>query len=180
MNCIWIATVLALQLAAAQACTFPNETETKMHWWDCGDGSFKITDVTSLDPEFSYQYPILLHDKTYVIIQAENNVREITENDKNVKLNIVSWQYSGWSSCSWTTIPTFGLLDNLDACGDGGLMCPVATGQQQMQIMLDFSKYASIIKLLKNDAPYQLKLVITDTLSNKDLCLYIQARAKTS
>ncbi|GMS89175.1 hypothetical protein PENTCL1PPCAC_11350, partial [Pristionchus entomophagus] len=92
--------------------------------------------------------------------------------------SIKIYQYGGWSGCSWSEVPTFGLLDNLDACSNG-VKCPVEMGESDMMVTLDFTKYHSIISLLDNDAPYQVEMKLTDKTSNTFVTLVTQARAYT-
>ncbi|VDL79640.1 unnamed protein product [Nippostrongylus brasiliensis] len=90
-------------------------------------------------------------------------------------VNLWSWGTAS-GGCAWSSIPTLGLLKDLNAC-ENGLPCPVKTGRQWLTATIDFSKFQAIINMLKDNAPYQLQLLLHDKKSGDNSCLMFQARA---
>ncbi|VDP19020.1 unnamed protein product [Heligmosomoides polygyrus] len=96
----------------------------------------------------------------------------------NLILNINLWSWgTSLGTCAWSSLPTFGMLSNLDACSHG-ITCPIKIGRQELDVMVDFTKYQAIINMLKDDSPYQLEYAMHDKISKDDTCFMAQARAK--
>uniref|UniRef100_A0A0N5A2W2 ML domain-containing protein n=1 Tax=Parastrongyloides trichosuri TaxID=131310 RepID=A0A0N5A2W2_PARTI len=154
--------------------TFPNGTETKLHWYAPIIRGFKIIDIQLSYTNGSTEYPLALEKTIYVQMELINNGPSYY----NLNLTLQLWSFGGWQGCSWHLIPTFGLLRNLDACSYG-LSCPIPQGKNEMSIKLDLSPFDSVISLLQNDKTYQLQYVLTDRDTGDETCLMIQARSLT-
>lgn len=168
--------LFALFLRVTFACDFPNGTETAINWWDCGDGTFKVYTATPLDMDMNYVYPIRLVDKMIVSLDLDNQAGFLPGPDLTLDFTLA--QYGGWGGCKWTDVPTFGLLSNLPAC-ELGVPCPIDPGRQTLNVIFDFTRFKAIINLLKNDAPYQTQVKLTDKVSGHYLCMMVQTRAFT-
>ncbi|KAH7731380.1 Protein F42A10.7 [Aphelenchoides avenae] len=153
---------------------FPNGTDKALNWWSCGQGDITIYSLVAQDAGGKPEYPIHLATPLNVGMNITNTAGTI----KNIQLDISLWQWGGWTGCSWHSILTFGLLSGLDACTNG-FPCPVSPGNQNIKAVIDFSKYGSIIGLLKNDSPYQVQYKLTDKDTGRSTCTMIQARALT-
>ncbi|VDM80910.1 unnamed protein product, partial [Strongylus vulgaris] len=80
--------------------------------------------------------------------------------------------------CKFQSSTYIKIRKNLDACTNG-IPCPIKTGRQYLDIMNDFSPYSAIINLLKDDAPYQMQVILHDDTSKADVgCITYQARAR--
>ncbi|VDN23931.1 unnamed protein product, partial [Cylicostephanus goldi] len=140
-------------VAAAFACDtkWPNGTDTKVSWYQCNNGPIAFFNVTPFDADgrslinifqFShsklrnYEYPV--HLSKPLIIKADINNPKTTYGSPALKQTTNIWSWS--SSCSWSSVPTFGMLKNLDACTNG-IPCPIKTGRQYLNILNDFSPY---------------------------------------
>ncbi|KHJ80746.1 hypothetical protein OESDEN_19575 [Oesophagostomum dentatum] len=96
----------------------------------------------------------------------------------NLLLNINLWSWgTSLGGCDWSSLPTFGLLSNQDACVHG-IPCPIKVGRQEMDVIVDFTQYQKIIDMLKDDAPYQLEYLMHDKVSGDNMCFMAQARAR--
>uniref|UniRef100_A0A0K0F3V2 ML domain-containing protein n=1 Tax=Strongyloides venezuelensis TaxID=75913 RepID=A0A0K0F3V2_STRVS len=157
--------------------TYPNGTDTKLNWFNCPDSGVVIfNSLVTVDANNNPEYPIKLKEPVYVNVIMDNNAGVFS----SIKLDVTLYQWGGWEGCSWHEIPTFGLLANQNAC-QHGVTCPIASGKNQnIQIKLDFTKYASIISLLKNDATYQIMYKLTDNVSGQTSCTMVQARSLTN
>ncbi|KAK0413417.1 hypothetical protein QR680_006792 [Steinernema hermaphroditum] len=168
--------LLASLLALSLGCdSFPNGTDHAFHWWSCGaaDG-VSVSAVQPVNPDGSPQYPVRLDQDLHIAVDLINNNRIFSK----LSLDVTVWTWSGLFKCGWKQIPTFGLLEDLDAC-DMSLTCPLKTGSGPITVKLPFSKYGIIIRLLKNNAPYQLKYELSDENGNVAYCLMAQTRALT-
>ena len=60
-------------LASAANCNikWPNGTDTKLTWWDCG-GDMTFTSVTPQDKKGNYEYPIKLTEPLIIMTNANN------------------------------------------------------------------------------------------------------------
>ena len=171
------ALLAALVGFAAADCGFPNGTDTTLNWWQgATTGKVTFTKATPVEPSGQPEYPIRLKEALRVQCTMDNEESEMV--GPNLRMSVKIYQYGGWTGCSWTEVPTFGLLNDLDACTQG-VPCPVKMGNQDLLVTLDFTKYSAIISLLKNDAPYQLELTLTDKSNGKYVTLVAQARALT-
>ncbi|CEF70182.1 MD-2-related lipid-recognition domain and Immunoglobulin E-set domain-containing protein [Strongyloides ratti] len=157
--------------------TFPNGTDTKLNWFNCPDSKLVIfNSVVTVDGNNNKEYPIKLKEPVYVNVNIDNNGNTFS----SIRLDLELYQWGGWQGCSWHQIPTFGLLSNLDACKHG-VPCPIASGKNQnLKVTIDFTKFESIISLLKNDAPYQLMFKLTDIPTGETSCTMVQARSFTN
>jgi len=158
------------------ASQFPNGTATKEHWWQCDDRRNAIVyDAIPQDINGNYEYPIYL-DQPVKILAHINNMYG-TAGDLAADFKI--WEYSGILSCNWLELPTLGLLDNLDPC-QHGTPCPIQAGNSTLVQMVDFSPFQAILNLLKDNAPYQVQVLIKDHSQSDThiLCLTVQVRAR--
>uniref|UniRef100_A0A0K0E416 ML domain-containing protein n=1 Tax=Strongyloides stercoralis TaxID=6248 RepID=A0A0K0E416_STRER len=174
----FIALLLIASIQYSTGCeTFPNGTDTKLNWFECPDsGNIVFHTLTTVDSSNHKEYPIKLKEPVFVEINLDNNGNTYS----SLRLDLELYQWGGWQGCSWHQIPTFGLLSNLDACSNG-VPCPIAPGKNQnLKITIDFTKFDSIISLLKNDAPYQLSFKLTDRTSGNTSCTIVQARSLTN
>ncbi|CAI4231246.1 unnamed protein product [Auanema sp. JU1783] len=165
--------VLLALAASAFACDvqWPNTTNTEITWWQCG-GQIQFTSAKPTDMKGNYEYPIHL-SKPLLIVTDANNPKNVYDKP-NLKQTINVWSWT--TSCTWSSVPTFGLLKNLDACTNG-VQCPIKTGKQVLKFELDFSDYGTIINLLKDNAPYQLEYELHDTKLGQAACIMFQAKA---
>ncbi|KAL6727753.1 hypothetical protein Aduo_009602 [Ancylostoma duodenale] len=147
---------ILLIISPALACNiqWPNGTDVTFNWWQCNSGPVQFFNATPSDVNGNYEYPIHLGKP---LCQP------------------LSWGTS-LGGCSWSPIPTLGLLKDLNAC-ESGVPCPVKTGRQWLSATIDFSKFQAIINMLKDNAPYQLQLTLHDKKSGDNSCLMAQARA---
>uniref|UniRef100_A0A1I7TEX7 ML domain-containing protein n=1 Tax=Caenorhabditis tropicalis TaxID=1561998 RepID=A0A1I7TEX7_9PELO len=174
-RCLCLFAFVALSSAACDT-TWPNSTETKVTWWQCSSGPVMVTNVNPTDKKGVYEYPIRLTEP--LLIATTVNDPSSTYSSPGLKQTIKVWSWN-MNSCSWTGVPTFGLLNNIDACTNG-VPCPIRPGNNQIiNLELDFSDTPAIINLLHNDKPYQLEYMLHDDVTNEDLCIIFQARALT-
>ncbi|CAD5221883.1 unnamed protein product [Bursaphelenchus xylophilus] len=166
--------LLAVLTSAVFACDpFPNGTDTKLNWYTCPASNTPIKSLKITNKDHQEVYPVKLSEKLYVHLNVDNS-----EDHNDIRLDIEVHSWGGWTGCSWHKVPTFGLLSNLNAC-EHGVPCPIKAGTQDLTIEIDFSKYAKIIKALKDDAPYQITYKLTDRRTTKVTCSVAQARART-
>ncbi|CAP38102.2 Protein CBG21098 [Caenorhabditis briggsae] len=150
--CLSVALVLAVQsfvvpVAQLDNCAAPNGTDKQMHWWQCNSGPVQFLNATP-------------YDSTGTTLRNTVNL----------------WKYGGWAGCTWSSIPTLGLLKDLSAC-DHGVPCPVRPGNQELDVVIDFTQFEQIISLLKDNQPYQLEYMLHDNTSGDDACMMVQAWA---
>ncbi|RCN40245.1 hypothetical protein ANCCAN_13812 [Ancylostoma caninum] len=170
------AVVLLAFFGTALACNtaWPNGTDTHTTWYQCGKGPITFYNATPFDANGNYEYPI--HLSKPLIIKTDINNPKNTYGSPGLKQTTNIWSWT--SSCSWSSVPTFGMLRNLDACTNG-IPCPIKPGRQELDILMDFSPYEAIISLLKDDAPYQLQMILHDDVTKADAaCITFQARAR--
>jgi hypothetical protein len=164
---------LVIFLNVAYCCeTFPNGTDTKMNWFASCPSKATIYTVTTTDADGNVEYPIHLGKPLPVHVNLTNN----GDVYQSLKLDINIWSFGGWSGCEWHPLYTLGLLNNLDACSYG-VPCPVPTGNQAMTLTIDFSQFQQIIDLLKDDAPYQVQMIMTAP-NGDQVCATVQARCR--
>ncbi|CAP38101.1 Protein CBG21099 [Caenorhabditis briggsae] len=172
-RCLCLLSLVALSSACD---TWPNSTETKVTWWQCSSGPVMVTNVNPTDKKGTYEYPIRLTEP--LLIATTINDPKSTYSSPGLKQTIKVWSWNP-NTCGWTSVPTFGLLNNIDACSNG-VPCPIKPGNNQVvNLELDFSDTPAIINLLKNDKPYQLEYLLHDDVTKEDLCVIFQARALT-
>ncbi|CAJ0940971.1 unnamed protein product, partial [Mesorhabditis belari] len=169
---------LACLIAFAAACDqqWPNGTDKALTWFPSCKSPVTFYKVTALDSKGKAEYPIKLTEP--LIIQADLNNPNNQYDSPNLLSTVNLWSWGSSAGCQWTTVPTLNLLKDLDACTNG-VPCPVKTGRQILPITLDFTKFQQIIKLLKNDNPYQMEMVLNDKKSKDQTCVIAQARCLT-
>ena len=163
---------------ASAACSqIPNNTDKAMHWWQCDSGaSAKFYNATPYDQTGNnYEYPI--HLSKPIVVKTDLDNYGHVYSDPNLLSTVNLWSWS--DQCTWSSVPTLGLLKNLNAC-ENGVPCPVQTGRQTLPVTLDFTKYNAIIKMLKDNEPYQLEYMLNDKASGDSTCLMSQAWAYIS
>uniref|UniRef100_A0A914D199 MD-2-related lipid-recognition domain-containing protein n=1 Tax=Acrobeloides nanus TaxID=290746 RepID=A0A914D199_9BILA len=153
-------------------CTWPNGTDTTFHWWQDASSVFTTYSVYTTDTSGNPEYPIHLSLPLIAVLNATVTGSTISQIREDIAL--AEWDAT---NCKWNTLPTFGLLNNLDGCTNG-LACPIPTGNQIIKMTVDFSKFQAIINLLKNDAPYQLQFTLTNKQTGDKIVLTSQARAE--
>ncbi|KAL6727756.1 hypothetical protein ANCDUO_27103 [Ancylostoma duodenale] len=170
--------LLALSVAPTLACkTWPNGTDTTFHWYQCNSGPVMFYNATPFDQTGkNFEYPIHLGKPIMVKCDMLNPTHVYSSPSLKLNINLWSWGTS-LGNCAWSALPTFGLLSDLDAC-TSGIPCPVKTGRQELDVIVDFTKYQAIINILKDDAPYQLEYAMHDKASGDNICLMAQARAR--
>ncbi|CAJ0582662.1 unnamed protein product, partial [Mesorhabditis spiculigera] len=141
----------------ADACPFPNGSETAMHTYECADKmQITISAINVTDVNDKPMYPMDPKQAMILNLISYNHGQPITDNKVDVGLK----QYQrSWTdnTCNWKEIPTLGLLDNIDGC-DFAHNCPLASGPLQLKIQLDLSKFAAIINMLAAGKPYELEI----------------------
>ncbi|CAB3402092.1 unnamed protein product [Caenorhabditis bovis] len=156
-------------------CPPPNGTDKVMHWWQCSNGPVQALDVQPYDQTgTNYEYPI--HLGTPMIMKVKISNPSATYTSPNLLKTVNIWKYGGWGGCSWSSVPTFGLLKNVDACSNG-VPCPIVPNQQEVDVTLDFTQFGQIISLLKDNQPYQLEYLLHDKASGDNFCITAQAWA---
>ncbi|KAE9556140.1 hypothetical protein FO519_000628 [Halicephalobus sp. NKZ332] len=156
---------------------FPNGTDTKLNWWPSCTGKIIFNTLAATDADGNAEYPVQLIKPLHVNLGLVNN-GAVYCGSAGCKLDTYIWSWGGWTGCDWHSISTLGLLNNLDACTNG-VPCPIAQGNQNITVVVDFSKFQAIISLLTDDSPYQLQQIITDNATGDKACVTVQARAKT-
>ncbi|VDL82418.1 unnamed protein product [Nippostrongylus brasiliensis] len=156
---------------------WPNGTDTNFHWYQCNTGPLTFYNATPFDQTgTTYEYPIHLGKPLMVKCDVLNPKNVYSSPNLILNINIWSWGTS-LGTCAWSILPTFGMLSNLDACSHG-VTCPIKVGREELDVMVDFTKYQTIINLLKDDAPYQLEYAMHDNLSKDNICFMAQARTR--
>ncbi|CAI4231293.1 unnamed protein product [Auanema sp. JU1783] len=169
--------LLFLFVYSCRACDvkFPNNTETTFHWWQCNSGPIQFFNATPYDSTGkNYEYPIHLGKP---IVVKTDMFAPHEYNTPSLRKTVTLWSWGGTNGCAWSTLPTFGLLKNIDACQDG-IPCPVKPGRQNLNVVIDFTKYETIINMLKDNAPYQLEYFLHDDKTKDEGCVLVQARAR--
>ncbi|GMT11556.1 hypothetical protein PFISCL1PPCAC_2853, partial [Pristionchus fissidentatus] len=142
------------------ACPFPNGTDTEINMYSCGTSAdtISINSYTLTDLAGKPLYPINPSLPFVIDMHSFNSGPAYT--DVKVSVRIFEYQKS-WTTgkCAWAEIPTFGALDNIDAC-DFADNCPWEHGDLDLNMELDFSSYSSIISMLTKNAAIQLQLTI--------------------
>ncbi|CAJ0599094.1 unnamed protein product [Cylicocyclus nassatus] len=167
--------LLALSATSLACKTWPNGTDKAFHWYQCNSGPVQFLNATPFDETGQhYQYPVHLGKPMMVKCALYNPTHNYTSPNLKLSLNLWSWG-TAFGGCDWSVLPTFGLLNNLDACSQG-VPCPILTGHQELDVTVDFSPYQAIIDILKDDTPYQMKYFMHDLITGDDLCLMAQCR----
>ncbi|EYC45581.1 hypothetical protein Y032_0422g1180 [Ancylostoma ceylanicum] len=134
-------------------------------------------DTSDYTPRTKIEYPIQLSKPSIVRCDMDNPNNVYSSPSLRLSIKLWSWG-TAWGTCDWSPVPTLGLLNNLDAC-EHGIKCPVPTGRQTMDVTVDFTKFSVILRLLKDDAPYQFQYELHDKASGDSSCIAAQARART-
>ncbi|GMT26596.1 hypothetical protein PFISCL1PPCAC_17893, partial [Pristionchus fissidentatus] len=131
-------------------------------WQGPGTANLEFLKLQPVDDNGNSVYPIYLNKPLKVAAHFLNNQNEMVTGQlfQTIKLS----KYGSFAGCAWNEINTHGLMANVDA-GESDIPCPLAMGEHDMIVTLDFSKWKTIISLLDNDAPYQLELTLTDHVS---------------
>ncbi|PAV64031.1 hypothetical protein WR25_04942 [Diploscapter pachys] len=153
---------------------WPNGTDKAIHWWECSNGPIKLYNVTVMNQNGQPEYPILLTAPIQVWIDIDNPTDTFTDPNLRAQVNLWSWNYAG---CSWASVPTFGLLRDLNACDFA--TCPINPGRQWVKVTIDFTQFQPIINVLKDNMPYQLQLNLHDKASGDNVCVSFQAWCRT-
>ncbi|VDO37591.1 unnamed protein product [Haemonchus placei] len=157
--------------------TWPNGTDTTFHWYQCNNGPVMFYNATPYDETGkNFEYPIHLGKPIMMKCDILNPTHVYSSPNLMLTINLWSWGTS-LGTCAWTSLPTLGLLSNLDACTHG-VPCPVQLGRQELDVMVDFTKYEAIINMLKDDSPYQLEYAMHDKATKDNICFMAQARAR--
>ncbi|KAK6055959.1 hypothetical protein COOONC_06535 [Cooperia oncophora] len=176
---VFVFALVAVVTSADAICDpWPNGTDTAFRWWQCNDGPMIYRDAKLYDETGTKeQYPV--HMDKPMVVKCEIVNPTTVYGSPDLKLNIRLWSWGVIKKqCTWLPIPTLGLLDNLDAC-QHGIKCPIALGHQTIDVIVDFTRFSTIVKLLKDDAPYQLQYELRDRATGDKACLMAQARART-
>ncbi|CAI5446762.1 unnamed protein product [Caenorhabditis angaria] len=157
-------------------CAAPNGTDKLMHWWQCNSGPVQFLNATPYDSAGkNYEYPI--HLSQPIVVKTIINNPSATYTAGNLRNTVNIWKYGGWGGCVWSSIPTLGLLKDLDACANG-VPCPIKPGNnQELDVVVDFTQFEQIIQLLKDNQPYQLEYILDDKITKDEACLMVQAWA---
>lgn len=114
-----VGAVLAVFVALASAdCTWPNGTDTNLHWWQDPSSVFSTYNIYTTDTNGSEffgndymnflgnpEYPIHLSSPLIAVLNSTNTGSTISHVKEDIAL--AEWDPSG---CKWNTLPTFGLL----------------------------------------------------------------------
>uniref|UniRef100_A0AC35GNN3 MD-2-related lipid-recognition domain-containing protein n=1 Tax=Panagrolaimus sp. PS1159 TaxID=55785 RepID=A0AC35GNN3_9BILA len=152
------------------SCNFPNGTDTKLHFYNCDSNlPISITNVEIFDTDGNPMYPINPKKTMTVHLTGINN-GTIYENVK-IKANIYSFDMN---ECSWSEIPTFDLLNNVDGC-KYIKQCPLETGNLERKITIDMSSFGFVFGLLFGDGnTYQLEIQMFNNNQDKIGCAFSQ------
>uniref|UniRef100_A0A9J2PMH9 MD-2-related lipid-recognition domain-containing protein n=1 Tax=Ascaris lumbricoides TaxID=6252 RepID=A0A9J2PMH9_ASCLU len=141
----------------ATQCPYPNCTATAIHTFNCDtEHKMLVRSAKVLDEDGSEMYPINFRKPIIIVLEAENNGDVYYDN----KVSVIISKYSkSWfsSTCQWTEIPTFGLLNKLDGC-DLAHNCPLQKGKLDLRLPLDVSGLSGIIGMLAGNTPYELQI----------------------
>lgn len=90
-------------------CAAPNGTDKVMHWWQCSSGPVQFLNATPYDSTGKqYEYPI--HLSQPIVVKTQINNPTSTYVSPNLRNTVNIWKYGGWNGCTWSSIPTLGLL----------------------------------------------------------------------
>jgi hypothetical protein len=154
---------------------YPDNTETKFYWANCGTGDIITTSsITLTDGTGKANYPVNVNKPIVITAQSNNGGGTY----KTLKADVDLYSWGGWLGCSWHSIPTFGFLNNLDGCSIGK-NCPLQPGAMVLHESVDLSKFASIISSLVSDATYRIDIHVKngDDSQHEELdCIRVEAR----
>ncbi|KAI6228909.1 hypothetical protein M3Y99_01170500 [Aphelenchoides fujianensis] len=164
--------------AANKDCGWPNGTDTKFHAYDCNTGDIiQVQTADVLDNSTGKSmYPVDFKKQILIQLNAFNSGDSVRDNKADVSIDEYSYSWMH-GDCRWSSIPTFGLLDNIDGC-DYAHNCPLQSGKLQLNLPLDLTAYASIISFLAGNTPYQLTIKMRDGdhPKNEIACVVAQLR----
>ncbi|CAD5224959.1 unnamed protein product [Bursaphelenchus okinawaensis] len=161
-------------------CAFPNNTDTKFHTYNCDDNvQIQVIDAVVLNRDTQQEiYPVDVKVPLLIKLRSKNNGDPITSNKVDVELAEFS---KSWVTrkCQWNSVPTFGLLKNIDGC-EFAKNCPLQSGDLDLLLPLDLSKYSKILKFLTGNKAYQLKIVMKDDKNENRPISCVMAQLKFS
>ncbi|GMR59835.1 hypothetical protein PMAYCL1PPCAC_30030, partial [Pristionchus mayeri] len=147
-------------LTVQSACPYPNGTDTAINMYSCGSSAdtISILSYTLSDVNGKPLYPVVPSKPFVLDMQSFNSGPDYT--DIKASVRIFEYQKS-WTTgqCAWSEIPTFGALDNIDAC-DFADNCPWKHGDLEINMVIDLSDYSNIISMLSKNAAVQLQLTM--------------------
>ncbi|EPB70144.1 hypothetical protein ANCCEY_10758 [Ancylostoma ceylanicum] len=153
----FLATALAMPIDHASTCPFPNGTDKALHSYICAKGEqFTVDSIDITDANGNMVYPIDPRKPFVLRLHAYNHGQQIDDNKVNVRI----FEYEAGltsSDCTWTQVPTFGLLNNIDGC-DYAHNCPLTQGPLTLDLPLDLTQYSAIINILASYRPYEFEI----------------------
>uniref|UniRef100_A0A0N4ZDD6 ML domain-containing protein n=1 Tax=Parastrongyloides trichosuri TaxID=131310 RepID=A0A0N4ZDD6_PARTI len=170
-------TLIAIINFASSLCNnYPNGTELISYWFNCPDsGVVVFNSLATVDEDGRHQYPIKLYKPIYINVNLDNNAKNFTD----LTLDITLFRWGGTSKCGWYKIYTLGLLSRQNGCKNG-VPCPINVGKNQnLRIMLDFTKFNFFMRYLPNNIPYQVMYKLTDESTGITSCTIVQALSLT-
>ncbi|KAK6028781.1 hypothetical protein OSTOST_05128, partial [Ostertagia ostertagi] len=88
---------------------------TTPNWYQCNSGPITFFNATPFDQSGKYEYPV--HLSKALIIKSDINNPKTSYGSPGLKQTTNIWSWT--TTCSWSSVPTFGMLKNLDACTNG-------------------------------------------------------------
>ncbi|CAJ0581154.1 unnamed protein product, partial [Mesorhabditis spiculigera] len=170
-----LSVVVLATLGSACDVAWPNKTDTTLNWFPSCSSPSTLYGIKAQDQSGKAEYPISLTAPLVIVADIETKRQY---QSPGLKQTINLWSWGSFAGCTWSAVPTLGLLKDLDACTNG-VPCPVKPGRQTLPITMDFTGYDAIIKLLKDDSPYQLEMILHDQASGDQTCVTAQARTYT-
>lgn len=162
--------ILTVVLVTVWACDKnPNGTKTKLYFKNCNSSAPIQVKSVQVMSGGKINYPIDVSKPISIVATSFNS-----GGGHSTLLTDVSLAgYSGWL-CTFVTVPTFGLLDNINGCKIGN-NCPLTPGTLTLNQTVDLSKYKSIIDHLSGGTTYRLEIKIRDGSTNQPLtCLDVE------
>jgi len=129
-----------------------------------------IISVSVSNADGSPNYPINVTNPILLDVASFNNGPAIDSLVANVSL----YDWTGVLSCSWLSVPTFGLLNNIAGCYN----CPLAANSNvDLDVTIDLSAYSKIIKGLLGGGVYALDVHLkTDPKLDQEIaCVHVEA-----
>ncbi|KAI6186675.1 hypothetical protein M3Y98_00158400 [Aphelenchoides besseyi] len=160
--CDAVPSLFSSQLTSNKDCGFPNGTETKFYAYNCDSTTqIQVNGADVFDNSTGKpMYPVDFKKKILIKLNAFNSGGSIRDNKADVSIDEYSYSWIH-SDCRWSSIPTFGLLNNIDGC-EFAHNCPLKSGKLTLQLPLDLTKFASIIQFIAGNKPYQLTIKMRD------------------